>query len=78
VNDAAHFNEFAIEVPGAADACLAYLDSNGITGGFNLGQWYPERSSQILVTATDQTTLQDIEALAAQLSMWSTHSGVSA
>ena len=78
VNDAAHFNEFAIEVPGAADACLAYLDSNGITGGFNLRQWYPEQSSQILVTATDQTTLQDIEALAAQLSMWSTHSGVSA
>ena len=37
VHDAHHFNEFAIEVYGSAAECLAYLDSNGIIGGLDLG-----------------------------------------
>ena len=76
VHDAPHFNEFAITVPGSAKDCLAYLDSNGIIGGFDLSTWYPDATQQILVTTTDQTTAQDIDALAAQLAMWATHSGV--
>lgn len=78
VHDASHFNEFAIEIEGSAEACLAYLDDHGIIGGFDLGRWYPSITNQILITTTDQTTLQDIEALSAQLSMWSSHQGVSA
>ncbi len=78
VHPTAHFNEFAIQVTGNAEACLAYLDANGITGGFNLTSWYPEITDQILVTTTDQTSLSDIEALAAQLAMWTTHQEVSA
>ena len=78
VHDTTHFNEFAIAIPGSAKDCLAYLDSNGITGGFDLGAWYPGATQQILVTTTDQTSEQDIDALAAQLSMWATHSGVKA
>lgn len=78
VHDASHFNEFAIEIEGSAEACLAYLDENGIIGGFDLGRWYPSITNQILITTTDQTTVQDIEALSAQLSMWASHQGVSA
>ena len=78
VHDAHHFNEFAIEVKGSAEDCLAYLDANGIIGGFDLTRWYPEVTNQILITTTDQTTVGEIEALSAQLSMWSTHAEVSA
>lgn len=78
VHNASHFNEFAIEIEGSAEACLAYLDGNGIIGGFDLGRWYPSITNQILITTTDQTTEQDIEALSAQLSMWTSHQGVSA
>lgn len=78
VHDTHHFNEFAIEVIGSAKDCLAYLDANGIIGGFDLAKWYPEVTNQILVTTTDQTTLGEIEALSAQLSMWSTHKEVNA
>ncbi len=78
VHPSAHFNEFAIQVTGNAEACLAYLDANGITGGFNLASWYPDITDQILVTTTDQTSLSDIEGLAAQLALWTTHQEVSA
>ena len=78
VHDAPHFNEFAIQVHGSAEACLSYLDNNGIIGGFDLSKWYPQSKNHILVTTTDQTTLRDIEALSAQLAMWSTHAEVSA
>ena len=76
VHDAPHFNEFAIEVQGAAADCLAYLDSNGIIGGLDLSRWYEDATNQILVTTTDQTTLADIESLSAQLALWSTHMAV--
>ncbi len=76
VHQSAHFNEFAIEVQGKAADCLAYLDANGITGGFDLSRWYPDTTNQILVTTTDQTTAADIDALCAQLSMWSVHGEV--
>ena len=75
---ASHFNEFVIEVPGSASACLADLDANGIIGGFDLSRWYPDMTEHVLVTTTDQTSLADIEALCAQLAMWSKHQEVSA
>jgi len=78
VHDASHFNEFVIEVEGSASACLTYLDDNGIIGGFDLARWYPDKTQHLLVTTTDQTSLADIEALCAQLAMWSKHQEVSA
>ena len=36
-----HFQEFVVELPGRASDCLAYLDSVGIVGGFDLARWYP-------------------------------------
>ena len=78
VHSSVHFNEFAIEVQGAASECLAYLDSNGIIGGLDLGTWYDGITNQILITTTDQTSLDEIEALSAQLALWTKHGEVSA
>jgi glycine dehydrogenase subunit 1 len=66
-----HFNEFVIELPGKAKDCLAYLDGNGIVGGFNLNAWYPNRTNWLLITVTDQTKAEEIELLAAHLALWS-------
>jgi glycine cleavage system pyridoxal-binding protein P len=65
-----HFNEFVIELPGKASDCLAYLDSNGIIGGFDLNAWYPDRVNWLLITVTDQTKAEEIELLAAHLALW--------
>jgi glycine dehydrogenase subunit 1 len=67
-----HYNEFVLQLPldRSAAAALGFLARREIIGGFDLGQWWPKRSSQLLVTATDQTTLSDIQALAAGLSAW--------
>ena len=78
VHKAPHFNEFAIRVQGTAAECLAFLDGHGVTGGFDLSRWYPAVTDQLLVTATDQTRLSDIETLAGQLAVWSTHMEVKA
>jgi glycine dehydrogenase subunit 1 len=73
-----HFNEFVLEVPGSAHSCLEYLDSQGIFGGFNLQEWNPTITNQILVTTTDQTSLSDIQMLCAQLRNWVNQQGVKA
>ena len=68
--DAAHYNEFAISLPGKAADALRYLDDNGIIGGFDLSIWYPELTNQLLVCATDQTSSQDIDSLIRHLGHW--------
>ncbi len=68
--DAAHYNEFAISLPGKAADALRYLDDNGIIGGFDLSTWYPELTNQLLVCATDQTSSQDIDSLIRHLGHW--------
>ena len=78
VHSSHHFNEFAIEIQGLASECLAFLDSNGIIGGLDLSTWYEYTTNQILITTTDQTSLNEIEALSAQLALWTTHGKVSA
>ena len=79
-NTNAHFNEFVVELPGSAADCLAYLDNQGLIGGFDLSAWYPQRSNWLLVSFSDQTRATEIELLAAHLAVWSTSlvQGVSA
>ncbi len=69
--DSFHYNEFIIELPGNTSDCLEYLDSKGVIGGFDLSNWYPEQKNRMLVTCTDQTSVSEIELLAAHLSVWS-------
>ena len=74
-----HFNEFVVELPGSASECIAYLDTQGLIGGFDLSAWYPERKNWLLVSFSDQTKATEIELLAAHLAVWSASlQGVSA
>jgi glycine dehydrogenase subunit 1 len=75
-SDHHHFNEFVVELPGKASDCLAYLDSVGIVGGFDLVSWYPDRENWLLVTCTDQTSAKHIEVLVEHLNQWSLTQGV--
>jgi glycine dehydrogenase subunit 1 len=57
------FNEFVLDVGRPARAVLAELQERKILGGLDLGRFYPELSSCILMTATELTTTGDIAAL---------------
>ena len=73
-----HFQEFVIELPGTASDCLAYLDSVGIVGGFDVHRWYADRPNWLLVSFTDQTKANQIELLAEHLEVWTADQGVTA
>ncbi len=61
------FNEFTVEVGRPASEVLSELQSREILGGVDLGRFYPELASCILMTATELTTAGDIAALASAL-----------
>ncbi|MBV9333503.1 MAG: aminomethyl-transferring glycine dehydrogenase subunit GcvPA [Candidatus Eremiobacteraeota bacterium] len=65
--DAPFFNEFVADVGRPARDVLAGLRANRILGGVDLGRFYPELDSCILMTATELTTTGDIAALAGAL-----------
>jgi hypothetical protein len=66
-----HYNEFVIELPGSAADCIAYLDTQGLIGGYDLSNWYPERRNWLLTSFSDQTQAAEIELLTAHLAVWS-------
>ena len=66
----AFFNEFALELPADAREAVRHMADRGVLGGVSLGRLYPEEAALghgLLVTATECTTGEDIEALAAAL-----------
>ena len=65
--DAPFFNEFVVDVGRPALDVLAELQERGILAGLDLGRFYPELTSCVLMTATELTTTADINALAAAL-----------
>ena len=66
-----HFNEFAIRLEKPAAELLDFLDHEcDITGGFDLSQWWPERENELLICATDQIDIEDIEELAEGIQDW--------
>ncbi len=58
------FNEFVADVGRPAGEVLAALRERRILGGIDLGRFYSELDSCILMTATELTTTGDIDALA--------------
>ncbi|MGB8909315.1 MAG: aminomethyl-transferring glycine dehydrogenase subunit GcvPA [Candidatus Cybelea sp.] len=66
-HSAPFFNEFVADVGRPAGEVLAALQRQKILGGVDLGRFYPELSSCILMTATELTTTGDIAALAGAL-----------
>ena len=73
-----HTNGLQVELPGRASECLAYLDSVGIVGGFDLARWYPGQPNWLLVSFTDQTQANEVELLAAHIEVWAASQGVTA
>jgi glycine dehydrogenase subunit 1 len=70
LNDA-YFNEFTVVLPGDARAVVRALADRQVLGGVSLGRLYPRVDALhrgLLVTATETTTDEDIEAFAAALS----------
>ena len=63
------FNEFVVAVPGSAAAVLAALQQRGVLGGLDLGRFYPELADSILITATELTTQEEIDALTEALAV---------
>jgi glycine dehydrogenase subunit 1 len=69
LNDA-YFNEFTAVLPGDARAVVRALADRQVLGGVSLGRLYPGVDALhhgLLVTATETTTDEDIEALAIAL-----------
>lgn len=66
-HSAPFFNEFVADVGRPAKDVLAALQEHNILGGVDLGRFYPELESCILMTATELTTSGDIAALAGAL-----------
>ncbi len=66
----AFFNEFTLVLPRDARAVVRELADRQVLGGVSLGRLWPEESALengLLVTATECTSDEDIEALAAAL-----------
>ena len=61
------FNEFVADVGRPAGEVLASLQQRNVLGGLDLGRFYPELGSCILMTATELTTSGDVDALARAL-----------
>jgi glycine dehydrogenase subunit 1 len=66
----AYFNELTVTLPGDAREVVRALADRGVLGGVSLGRLYPGEAalgSGLLVTATEMTSDEDIEALAIAL-----------
>jgi glycine dehydrogenase subunit 1 len=62
------FNEFVLECPLKAADLLNHLAEKGILGGVDLGRWYPDLESCILVCTTEMNTREEIDRFAKALS----------
>ena len=70
VLNTAYFNEFTLILPKDARDVVRVLADRSILGGVSLGRLYPGEgglANGLLVTATETTTLEDIDALAEAL-----------
>ena len=61
------FHEAVLQLPRPADEVLAKLAEQGLVGGYNLRDDYPELGHAILICATETKTAADIENYAAHL-----------
>ncbi|MCC6957201.1 MAG: aminomethyl-transferring glycine dehydrogenase subunit GcvPA [Anaerolineales bacterium] len=63
-SDQPFFNEFVVKCPGPVDEINMYLLSEGILGGYNLGNDYPELANHMLIAVTEMNSRDDIDMLA--------------
>ena len=55
------FHEVVLRLPVPADSVLKRMRAQGILGGVNLAEWYPELGNAVLVCATETKTGHDIQ-----------------
>jgi glycine dehydrogenase subunit 1 len=58
------FNEFVLELPRDAAQFVDFAAKEGIAAGVELGRFFSERSKQLLVTVTENNSIEQIDALA--------------
>lgn len=61
------FHEAVLQLPRPAEEVLAKLAEQGLIGGYNLRDNYPELGHALLICATETKTVADIETYAAHL-----------
>lgn len=64
------FREFAVKVPGKSSEALSHIFELGVIGGFDLGQWWPDKGSWILIGCDERTSKSDISQLRESLTSW--------
>ena len=64
------FREFAVKVPGKASEALSHIFELGVIGGFDLGEWWSDRGSWILIGCDERTSESDISLLKKSLTSW--------
>jgi len=57
------FNEFVVRCPGSVREINEFLLDEGILGGYDLGQDYPELKNHMLVAVTEMNSKMDIDFL---------------
>lgn len=65
-----YFKEFAVKIPGAAQALNKELLKNNILGGFDVSAYYPELNNVMLLCVTENRTRQEIDLLVRVLEEW--------
>jgi glycine dehydrogenase subunit 1 len=61
------FNEFALRLPRPAAEIVELLAGKGVLAGVPVSRFYPELADLLLVTATEMTTIEDMDRLEAGL-----------
>ena len=64
------FREFAVKVPGKSSEALSHIFELDVIGGFDLGQWWPDKGSWILIGCDERTSESDISLLKKSLTSW--------
>ncbi len=67
-SDAPFFNEFVIRCPTAVKEINELLLENGILGGYDLSQDYPELENHMLIAVTEMNAREDIDLMVDVLS----------
>jgi glycine cleavage system P protein (glycine dehydrogenase) subunit 1 len=57
------FNEFVVKCPTSVEHLNAHLLEEGILGGYDLGQDYPELADHMLIAVTEMNTKDDIDMM---------------
>jgi glycine dehydrogenase subunit 1 len=59
--DSAHFHEVVLQLPKPASEVLAAMREQGVLGGYDLSEHYPQLGNAMLICATETKTEEDLQ-----------------